>query len=227
MLARSPIAIQAQDAFTLHQQIVALVRQAETLFLGLGSALLQMRATPGFLEAMHCQSFDEYLSQPELAGLSRRQAYTCMRVARVYLGGNAIDCTPPQAYLVSPQDVAEMGVTKADIIAPFVSPTDPERTEEWVERGKTLAVADLKRLAREEARETPYNAQQQWLEEVAYQLAAVARRLPDAANPLDVLDDLSSRILAVRARLEAYCGGQVGTTLPSGVQQWPMNGEQP
>lgn len=203
MLETVPSAMDAQAAYERDQRAEQLVRSIAADCLALGQ-LLRVQFEARDWDALGYSSWGAYLARPGF-GMGTTQAGKLMAVAKTYLPAHTGACVTPAAW--TPQDVAEMGIEAAYRVREFVTADDPERAQEWISRAKELSLSDLERAIKEETRATPYTEHQAWLEEVMYQCIAVLRRLPEAADPISVLEDVIGREMRAVERLKARAVG--------------------
>lgn len=200
MLETQPSAAVGAQATVLHRAIVARIQEVERLFWELGQYVRAMHDARLY-EALGHDTFASWLADPEV-NLSVSQAYRLMACDKAFSPLLAAVPNDGKPALVTRDDLAAIGVARAELVAPFISAEDPERSADWLGKARELSVSDLRRAVQDERRGRGLDDRGEWLRDVSFQLAAIARRLPEAPDPLVILDDLSSRILAVRARLE-------------------------
>jgi hypothetical protein len=193
MLATDPTF--AARAYEVHQDILRLRQAADALFLELGALLAQVRADELWRPLAYA-SFEEYLADPDVA-ISHTSAYRAMRVASAF---SPFTASTDGTSCITPDAVVAVGIVKADLLVPVVEQASVAEAAEWVAKAATLTTSDLRREIRR--RRGQDSEQRAWLDTLGYQLAALARQLGDTGEPLAVLDDISNRVIAARARLE-------------------------
>lgn len=198
MLAANPVAL-AERAFAVHQDVLRLRKTADALFLELGTLLAQVRDDE-LWRPLEYASFDEYLADPEI-GLSHTTAYRAIRVASAF--GPLTESRDGTA-CIDTAAIVQVGVMKADLLVPVVEQASAEQAAEWVEKAATLTTGDLRREIRRARGQD--SEQAAWLDQLSHQLAALARKLSDTPEPLGLIDDMTSRLIAARARLEQDAG---------------------
>ncbi len=185
----------ADAAFALHSRVLALREEVEARFLELARVLVEIRDTRAY-EALGCPTLEAYIASPEVA-LSRRQVFRMLSVADAFLPTpNATDGTAG----VSDFDLAEVGITKAALIAPLVKDAEPELVADLMADARTLAVSDLRKRVKE--RSGGKVLDRDWLEETAQAIIRRAAKLADSGEALRLLDEISSLAMDARARLE-------------------------
>lgn len=193
-------------AHELHQEVVNRRYAIERDFLRLGAVLARIRDERHF-EALGHPSFESYLGDPDV-NLGQTRAFQLLRVhdvamLRGWTGAAEGSVSEP---LITLEEVAAVGVTKADLIRrKLIDAPDADARREWVDKAMTLSVSDLrKELA--EARGLDIDAA--WREPVEYfvrRLHAIAGSLAECADQqraLAQLDEVCALSMQTRARLE-------------------------
>ncbi len=111
----------------IHDKIIELKKSIEMSFIKLGAMLKQVRDNKLYLEHS-CQTFEEYIAQPELS-LNRSTVYAVIGVYEDFFESNQTDV-----------ELAEVGYTKLDRIRQF---KNADNFDEWIYKAKTLSLSDL------------------------------------------------------------------------------------
>src|SRR5215207_2789510 len=186
--------VQAIRAHTLHQRVLGLKRQVEAAYLELGAVLLTIREHQ--LYEAYADDFEGYLRLPEL-DFSRATAYKCMRAAKACMPLlESRDWTGPPLTMA---DMAAVGITKADIIAPMLADAPSEAIHEWVAKAQTLSEPDLRReVCRANGQDTERAA---FLENLGNKLIALGIRVKRDEGAIEALDESAHTARAGRERL--------------------------
>jgi hypothetical protein len=194
MLATDPTF--AARAYEVHRTVLRLRGATDRIWLELGLLLKQVRDEE-LWRPLQFESFAAYLADPELS-ISHTAAYRVIAVAEGFQ--RHLTASPAGTTGIGPDAIAALGTHKAALLAPVVADCPPAEAAEWVAKAATLTTSDLRReLRRAQGRDTDTAA---WLDILGHQLAALARKLGDTAEPRAVLDDISNRTIAALARLE-------------------------
>lgn len=158
----------------LHERVIDLRDKIQRTFIELGQILVWMRDGEIYKQLGH-DTFNAYLASPEL-DLSERQLY---RILAVVTG---------LADTVAAPDLAEIGVSKAEMILPLIRDAEPETVESWVADAKGLSRSDLRRKVRD-ATEGELPDSREWLDELASLIIGKMAKLSRADDPLNLLDE--------------------------------------
>lgn len=197
-----------QMAVRLRDEVIALGAEIQQRFLELGRRLALIQQF-GLWETLGYASMDELLSDPDVnGGLHRRHLYRALRVARVYL-----PTAPDAAPLVAVEDVAAIGITKADLLAPVMAGATMAERAEWLAVARTQSVPMLRRALADDRRvmETPAYREAQVRERLATRLHALADELTGADEPGRVLRTVITVCQAAIERCDACQGWHVAT----------------
>ena len=171
-------------AVRLRDEVIALGAEIAQRFLELGRRLALIQQF-GLWETLGYSSMDDLLSDPDVnGGLHRRHLYRALRVARVYLP-TAPDAMP----LVDVADVAAIGITKADLLAPVMAGATASERAEWLAVARSQSVPMLRRALADDRRvtATPAYQEAQARERLGARLHALADELTGADEPGRVL----------------------------------------
>ena len=119
-------------AESIHQKIILLKKDIGKRFYKLGAYLKQVRDFELYKE-MGCESFEEYIGQPELS-MKRSTVYSLIGVYEEFFSekSNHLDI----------ENIEEIDYTKLDKIRRFKY-LPKEEFSEWVEKARTLSLSDL------------------------------------------------------------------------------------
>jgi len=119
-------------AESIHQKIISLKKDIGKRFYKLGAYLKQVRDFELYKE-MGCESFEEYIGQPELS-MKRSTVYSLIGVYEEFFSekSNHLDI----------ENIEEIDYTKLDKIRRFKY-LPKEEFSEWVEKARTLSLSDL------------------------------------------------------------------------------------
>jgi hypothetical protein len=133
--ADSPPGSTPADPHRLHRMILEAHQQAEDRLLVLGALLKVMDDTEAYRD-LGCESFAEYVAQPEL-GMRKSWAYALIQAAELV-----------QATGLNPQDVSGVEVTKLAMVSrtalKALEVGDREAAVALVEEAKVLSRSDLR-----------------------------------------------------------------------------------
>lgn len=202
-------------ALQVHENVKALSAKLRNVVLALGA---QLRLVQEFelWRVLGYASFEEYLADPDVScGFGRRHLYRAIRVSRAFVPtlsyGHDGAVVPEPAYSV--EQVAALGISKADLIAPIISDPATPQTErdEWFAKASTLSYRDL----RVELTSPPaplVSTARARIDRVAAQLRALVDRLDLVDDPLDVLTQVI--VAAAEARDEWEKNMSIGDSQP-------------
>lgn len=199
-----------EKADQLRREIRALCGSINDSFLQLG-ARLRIVAEHHLWRDLSYESFEAFIEDPEVTGgLGRTQVYQALKVARAYIP--AAPARPDSAHdmptpLVPLRDVADMGITRAAMIAPIV--TSPHTLPE--DRAALVAVAltaaSIEDLGRHLAGQpqpdlTQEEAERRKREAFGRRLHALADRYPDDMDPVALLASVIEAAAWERERVQ-------------------------
>ena len=119
-------------AESIHQKIISLKKDIGKRFYKLGAYLKQVRDFELYRE-MGCESFEEYIAQPELS-FKRSTVYSLIGVFE--------DFFEKESNHLDVEKIEEIDYTKLEKIRRFKY-LPKEEFEEWIEKARTLSLSDL------------------------------------------------------------------------------------
>lgn len=207
-----PITAAAADtAHALHRDIVALRRTVVGGWARLGAALRAMRDRRLYVLLGH-DTFESYLADPDVT-ISRRTAYRVMALSAAIdpslpapacatVAHDGTTPAPAPAPLMTADDIADIGIVRAEIIAPVLRDAagDDDARAAWVADARALSVGDLRMRVRE-ARGDAVTDREITVRRIAARIGGLAARLIYDPDPAGVLDTIAAAASDAAERL--------------------------